>query len=246
MSARTCCPVLELRQYTLRPGMRDVLIELFEREFVESQEALGITLVGQFCDLDNPDRFVWLRGFADMTTRAQALEGFYGGPVWKAHCKAANETMIDSDNVLLLRPARPASGFSLENAERQAPGARENPRGLVVATIYHLKDGTGHNFVDFFEREIQSLLTKAGTSIVACFVTENHPNTFPALTVREAANVFAWFSVFPDQTAYQQDAAILADSIHWKNNIAGELTARLKERPEILRLLPTPRSRLHG
>ena len=39
MSTPTCCPVLELRQYTLKPGMRDILIELFEREFVESQEA---------------------------------------------------------------------------------------------------------------------------------------------------------------------------------------------------------------
>ena len=60
--------------------MRDVLIELFEREFVETQEALGMTLVGQFRDLDNPDRFVWLRGFSDMMTRAQALQEFYGGP----------------------------------------------------------------------------------------------------------------------------------------------------------------------
>ena len=41
MSSREtgCCPVLELRQYTLKPGQRDVLINLFERHFVESQEA---------------------------------------------------------------------------------------------------------------------------------------------------------------------------------------------------------------
>jgi hypothetical protein len=32
-------PVVELRQYTLRPGQRDVLIDLFDRELVESQEA---------------------------------------------------------------------------------------------------------------------------------------------------------------------------------------------------------------
>jgi hypothetical protein len=49
---QTCCPVLELRQYTLHPGKRDVLIELFDREFVESQEVLGMDLVGQFRDLD--------------------------------------------------------------------------------------------------------------------------------------------------------------------------------------------------
>ncbi|RZL06943.1 MAG: NIPSNAP family protein, partial [Rubrivivax sp.] len=35
-------PIVELRRYTLHPGQRDTLIELFEREFVESQEALGM------------------------------------------------------------------------------------------------------------------------------------------------------------------------------------------------------------
>lgn len=39
---RLCCPVVELRQYTLHPGKRDVLIDLFDREFIEPQEALGI------------------------------------------------------------------------------------------------------------------------------------------------------------------------------------------------------------
>src|SRR6185436_19195944 len=46
--------VVELRQYTLHPGMRDVLIDLFDREFVETQEALGMTVLGQFRDLDDP------------------------------------------------------------------------------------------------------------------------------------------------------------------------------------------------
>src|SRR6184192_2568977 len=78
-----CCPVVELRQYTLHPGQRDVLIDLFDREFVETQEAAGMRIIGQFRDLDHPDRFVWLRGFRDMTSRAKALTDFYGGPVWK-------------------------------------------------------------------------------------------------------------------------------------------------------------------
>ena len=78
-------PVVELRQYTLRPGQRDVLINLFDRELVESQEAAGMAIVGQFRDLDDPDRFVWIRGFASMPARARALASFYGGPVWKAH-----------------------------------------------------------------------------------------------------------------------------------------------------------------
>ena len=40
------CPIVELRQYTLHPGQRDVLIELFDRELVESQEAVGMAILG--------------------------------------------------------------------------------------------------------------------------------------------------------------------------------------------------------
>jgi hypothetical protein len=127
---------LELRQYTLHPGGRDTLIELFEREFIESQEALGMTLIGQFRALDNPYGFVWLRGFPDMARRPPALAAFYGGPIWQAQRAAANDTMIDSDNVLLLRQARPDSGFSLGQVERQPPGATEIPAGLVLAAIH--------------------------------------------------------------------------------------------------------------
>ena len=96
--------VLELRQYTLHSGQRDTLIELFDRCFVESQDELGMRVLGQFRDMDAPDRFVWLRGFADLGARYSALDGFYTSDIWKAHRTAANATMIDSDDVLLLRP----------------------------------------------------------------------------------------------------------------------------------------------
>ena len=115
----SCCPVVELRQYTLRHGQRDVLIELFDREFIESQEAVGMEVIGQFRDLDRPERFVWMRGFQDMQRRREALEAFYGGPVWKAHAAAANATMVDVDDVLLLRPVAPSTGFE---PQPQRPG----------------------------------------------------------------------------------------------------------------------------
>ncbi len=61
--------VIELRRYTLHPGHREILIRLFDREFVEPQEAAGMRVIGQFRDLSDPDRFVWLRGFTDMSSR---------------------------------------------------------------------------------------------------------------------------------------------------------------------------------
>jgi quinol monooxygenase YgiN len=246
MSARTCCPVVELRQYTLKPGMRDVLIDLFEQEFIETQEATGIVVIGQFRDMDNPDRFVWLRGFVDMPTRSRALQEFYGGPVWKAHREAANATIIDSDNVLLLRPARSASGFSLENAKRPPRGAREMSKALVVANIYYLDVSAEADFVDFFECTVKPVLTEAGVSILAYFITENHPNNFPALPVRENVNVFVWFSRFSDRAAYDHHTAALTNSTRWSNEIARELARRLKGRLEVLKLSPTARSQLRG
>jgi hypothetical protein len=242
----TCCPIVELRQYTLHPGMRDVLIDLFDREFIESQEALGMRIIGQFRDLDNPDRFVWLRGFRDMPARAQNLKSFYGGPVWKRHREAANATMIDSDNVLLLRPARPASGFSLKNSDRPPPGGNEIAGGLVVATIYYFNGPVEAEFTDFFERELKPVLTHTGASVLAYFATENAANNFPALPVRERENVFVWFSRFRDQPQHDDHVVTLARSLRWRDDVSDELECRIRGSPEVLRLLPTARSQLHG
>ena len=104
----SCCAVVELRQYALQPQRFDPFARLFEREFIEPQEAAGITVIGQFRNLDDPDRFVWLRGFADMPSRARALETFYGGALWKSLRDEANANFVDTDNVLLLRPASAA------------------------------------------------------------------------------------------------------------------------------------------
>ncbi len=243
---QTCCPIVELRQYTLYPGKRDVLIELFDREFVESQEAVGMKVIGQFRDLDDPNRFVWLRGFRDMPTRAQALSAFYDGPVWKAHREAANATMLDSDNVLLLRPARPSSGFPLENDDRPPPGTNTAPPGLVVVTICYFDAPAETDFCDWFERAFQPVLIETGAPILAYFVTEDSPNNFTRLPVREGEHVFIWFSRFPDQLAYEQHVATLAQSRPWCDELEPVLAQRLKRSPEVLKLAPTARSQLHS
>jgi hypothetical protein len=178
-----------------------------------------------------------------MDRRAAQLQEFYGGPVWKAHRDAANATMIDSDNVLLLRPASPTSGFQLEDAIRAPRGSTTNREGLLVAKIYHLGKTKGADLAEFFERELKPDFAKAGVSALASFVTETHPNTFPRLPVREDANVFVWFSRFPDREAYQKSAAAVAESM--RQSGAGTKLAELtKEQPEVLLLSPTPRSRI--
>lgn len=245
-SSPLCCPVVELRQYTLHPGKRDVLIDLFDREFIEPQEAVGMKIIGQFRDLDHQDRFVWLRGFRDMISRAKALSDFYSGPVWKAHREAANASMIDSDNVLLLRPALPTSGFSLENITRPPVGSDDVLTSLVVASIYYFVNPVTPDFVNFFEHTLRTVAASAGATVSASFVTENSENAFPALPVRTGENVFVWFSTFPDSAAHENYLAALSRSERWRDEVSTALTRDLEKAPEVLRLSPTARSQLRG
>jgi hypothetical protein len=184
--------VLELRQYTLRPGRRDVLIELFDRELVETQEATGMAILGQFRDLDRPDRFVWLRGFADISTRAAALTAFYTGPAWKAHAAAANATMIDVDDVLLLRPVH---GFPRFTGGRPAVGAAA-PASAILATICLGERPFGADFFASFGGDAVPALVSAGGAPLAWFSTEYAENDFPALPVRTGVHAFVWFARF--------------------------------------------------
>ena len=230
----------------MHPGKRDILIDLFDREFIEPQEAVGIKVIGQFRDLDHPDRFVWLRGFRNMTSRAKALTEFYSGPVWKAHREAANATMIDSDNVLLLRPALPMSGFSLENMKRPPVGSDEVLTSLVVAIIYYFESPVAPDFINFFEHTLKPVATSLGAKVSAYFVTENSQNTFPALPVRARENVFVWFSTFQDSAAYKNNVAALAQTERWRDEVSLELKRYLHKAPEVLKLSPTARSLLRG
>jgi hypothetical protein len=196
--------VLELRQYTLRPGQRDVLIELFDREFVETQEAAGMAILGQFRDLDRPDRFVWLRGFADLSGRAAALTAFYTGPAWKAHAAAANTTMIDTDDVLLLRPARDFPPF---RAARPAVGAAA-PGSVVLATILLGERPFDAEFCSYFADTAVPALVSAGGAPLAWFSTEYAENDFPALPVRTGEHAFVWFARFASVAALDEHPAL--------------------------------------
>ena len=210
--------VLELRRYTLQPGRRDELIALFEREFVEPQEELGAQVVGTFRDVADPDAFVWVRAFADMAVRHRALTAFYGGPVWKRHCEAANATMIDFDDVLLLEPV--GAGFPAR--PRGAVGEGRPGPSRVLAVV---RTGPG----------AQPEVATAGRILGAVPVvarTAPYPNDYPALPVRDEQAV-VWFASFPHAGAARAARERLA-----AHPLGREPGLRLLE------LEPTPRSAL--
>lgn len=236
VSANDTFPIVELRQYTLVKGQRDVLIDLFEREFVETQEAVGLKVIATFIDLDNPDKFVWVRGFKNMDARLEGLSEFYGGPVWKAHREVANATMIDSDNVLLLKAPTSQAQFALPT-ERPAIGSGAQS-SLVIATIYYLKGSTSEA-AELFAEQVAPQLAKQGVRPLAWFVTEDSPNNFPRLPVREGEQVLVWFAAFADATDRAGHGAAF-------ENANSALAPLLSREPETLRLKPTSRSLIRG
>jgi hypothetical protein len=217
--------VYELRQYTLHPGQRDVLIDLFEREFVETQEAVGMRVPATFRDLGNPDRFVWLRTFSDMPARLEGLAAFYGGPVWKANRDASNGTLIDSDNVLLLRPTSPGAGFALDGLARPPVGAVLASAPTVLAVIHYFESPIDEPLIDLFDRKV---LPQLETPPLARLCTRYAENNFPALPVRTGEHVLVWFS-------FDQPAELLAQLSSWDDRVVDT---------EVLRLAPTARSLL--
>lgn len=214
---------IELRRYAMRSGKRDELIDLFERAFVESQERCGMLPIGHFRDLDDADSFVWFRGFPDAAKRAAALEQFYiNSPEWNAHRDAANATMVDSDNVLLLKNARPSSGFELDGLTR--PTGNSGEEQTFVAVSVRAMDARADDVLSTFERDDLERL-RAVAQRVSYFVTDERPNEFARLPVRTDLRALVVTGVCPTIDAL--DAWV-----------------RLMEAPgcETLRLAPAARS----
>ena len=231
-------PVLELRQYKIFAGKREQMIEVFDGKLVEPQEDVGMRVLGQFRDLDDPNRFTWMREFPNMEARGRALTDFYTGPVWKAHRGEANPLLEDNDNVLLLRPAAPELALVSAPSNTRPKFGSQPSSGLIVATIYYLWKDPAEGFTKFFQSRLAPELKTAGTPVLGAYVTETTPNNFPRLPVRQHEKVFVWFTRARDATAYDKAQANV------NANLSAEL-ADFQERPaQVLRLSPTSRSLL--
>jgi hypothetical protein len=227
--------VIELRQYTLHPGQRDRLITLFEREFVETQEAVGMQVLGTFTDLDRPDHFVWWRGFETLAGRAPSLGAFYGGPVWAAHRNEANATMIDSDDVLLLRPI--ASCVPRSPMPRAPVGTTSAAPGYFAAVVLPIAPESA-DAASEARHSLSRFLAECGGMPCGMFVTHPGPNEFPRLPVRENEFVFTWLAAFATEGGARAAASA------WDQAVP-PLAALACGPSQRLHLQPTPRSAWH-
>ncbi|THK36480.1 NIPSNAP family protein [Ensifer sp. MPMI2T] len=233
--------VFELRRYRLLENGREALISLFDREFVETQEALGMRIEGEFRDLDDPDAFVWVRSFRDMEARTKALESFYSSPVWKEYGPTANETMRNSDNVLLLKSAGSVQPFA-RNLQRSQEVERPQATGLVVVNTCSLAPGTEEDFARYFNDKALPVMQETEARIDAVLVAERSVNGFPRLPVREGETVLVWFECHKNEESAARYQERLRRNVIWTDEVYPRIDGQCWRRIEVARLTPTSRS----
>lgn len=230
--------VVELRRYTTKPGERQHFARYFESFFPEAFEQLGAIIFGSFLERQDQFTFTWLRGFHDLDDQAIVNSAFYYGPLWKEHKSTINDLLVDSDNVLLLRPLnaeRETAVLPAVDPLREPAGAQ----GVVVLQIFAVQP---HGVAAFAERAEPTFASyrAVGVREVAVLVTLDAKNNFPQLPIRTDGPYLVWVGVLKDDQALQHQLEPLAEC----SLPTLTATGLLRGEPELVILDPTSRSRL--
>jgi hypothetical protein len=193
MKTGTNITVLELRNYLVRSGVRDRFHHYFKDHFIGSQEELGGYPLGQFRIRDADDRFCWLRGFENMTTRSRFLPAFYGGPTWKQYGPAANDMMLEWHQVHLLRP--------ISGSVRSDVFAMSY--GMLVADFYVAMNERRDELISFFQSHYLPFLQASGIDAPTLWISEMAENDFPRLPVIQNANLVVVLTPFDSEEIYR-------------------------------------------
>jgi heme-degrading monooxygenase HmoA len=93
--------IVEVRSYRIKPGHREEFIRFFETRAVPAQRTHGIKILGPLLDLENPNKFVFLRSFPSLEERDRMKDAFYEGELWKNELEAIAMPLIESYDVIL-------------------------------------------------------------------------------------------------------------------------------------------------
>jgi len=93
--------IVEVRAYRIKPGRRQEFIQFFEARAVPALRSHGMKILGPLLDLENPNKFVWLRSFPSLAERDLMKEAFYEGELWKNELESIAMPMLESYDVIL-------------------------------------------------------------------------------------------------------------------------------------------------
>ncbi len=93
--------IVEVRSYRIKPGRREEFIRLFESRAIPALREYGMQVVGPMLDVENPNKFVFLRSFPSLEERDRMKEAFYGSDLWKNELEPLAMPLLDSYDVIL-------------------------------------------------------------------------------------------------------------------------------------------------
>ena len=93
--------IVEVRSYRIKPGKRAEFIKLFETKAVPAQRTHGMRILGPLLDVENPNKFVFLRSFPSLEAREQMKNDFYESEYWKNELEPIAMPLLDSYDVIL-------------------------------------------------------------------------------------------------------------------------------------------------
>lgn len=187
--------VFELRNYLLKPGMRDEFIGYFKTHFIASQKTMGASIPAMFTIKNEPDRFFWIRGFDNMQERSQFLPAFYNGEIWNKFGPAANDMMLEWHNVHLVKPFPDKNSMFTQE------------EGIFVVDFYRSAD---KDPVSLLHLVSESLVPLYNEEDITLYVSEMGKNDFPRLPVYQDENLLIVISHYKNEKEYQSMSAHLS------------------------------------
>jgi hypothetical protein len=230
--------VIELRSYPMKPLSRDSFIDNFEAHYLEEIERFGALVLGQFRVMDDPDCFVWLRGYSEMDRREPSLRGFYAGEVWKRHGEISMALFLRPLTVRLLRPLAGTdltAGATLASAlSAFASGICSVETGVIVIDTLRLADSRRREELEEVLRNVT--LEPEDSELRGLLVAEERTDGWEEEVIRDVHELIV-------VTAHRGAEAAMrhAESL---SGLIGQSGVELSGKPTSRRLLPTMRSPL--
>lgn len=219
---------------------------MFERYFLDAYEGAGATIVATCRDLDDPDRWVWMRAFDDGAAREAALARFYTSDTWRTRAEACNATIADVGDAWLLRAAR-ADGLQPPTAPQPPGHGAHRMQGapadaLIEVSAHALTARAAQEFESLYLQQVVPALAAAGAAPLAVFTTATDVQRNPRRPTRAGQWLFS-LSRFASAEAHATHVQVLAASRAWQA-LQPALARAQRAPPARWRLQPTARSAL--
>jgi len=173
--------IIDLRNYTLAPNTRDRFIERCDTLLFPEQKRIGATILGTFRDANNPNGIVWLRAMPDMAERKRILTAFYSnGEVWKANRREVNSWIVDSSNVLLVKPV----------SDLMTPTT-----DISIVAMYTCLRQDPFNVAEELD-DVSGAIGDVGGCLLAKLETDPSENNYPLHPIRTGEFGFVLFATF--------------------------------------------------